>query len=264
MKTFTPDKPADILLADKSFSYWDWGTTVTLDREYPSYLSSIKGNSVNSVLDLKAGDTHFGYVGGPKDAVAVISKENHSPIMLYYGMVFSIAGPATVSTPNAHVAVVSREGWIGLPFFAGPLEQSGRLKYIDGCTDSLLIPPVRLGDPCLNLLYFPPGIDQTSHTHPSDRIGVILSGRGRCHHWDKNPDTGEYEEKIVELVPDMLFTIHTDGKHKFSTPYGEEMRVLAYHPESDFGPQDEDHPMLNRTIVDGGVSAKYRDDIRTK
>jgi hypothetical protein len=23
--------------------------------------------------------------------------------------------------------------------------------------------------------------------------------------------------------------------------------VLAFHPDSDFGPTDEDHPMLNRT-----------------
>jgi hypothetical protein len=41
------------------------------------------------------------------------------------------------------------------------------------------------------------------------------------------------------------------------------MRVVAYHPDSDFGPQDEDHPMINRTIVDG-VSASKIDAIRTK
>ena len=29
------------------------------------------------------------------------------------------------------------------------------------------------------------------------------------------------------------------------------MCVIAYHPDSDFGPTDDDHPMVNRTIVDG-------------
>jgi len=166
-------------------------------------------------------------------------------------------------TRKARVAVISREQYRGLPMFVGPIEQEGRLKYIDGCTDSLLIPPVKLGDPCLNLLYFPPGIDQTTHTHPSDRIGLILSGHGRCHAWDLDETTGEYVEKLIDLTPGMLFTIHTNGKHKFSTPYGESMRVLAYHPDSDFGPEDENHPMLNRTIVDG-VSAKHIDAIRTE
>lgn len=41
------------------------------------------------------------------------------------------------------------------------------------------------------------------------------------------------------------------------------MDVIAYHPDSDFGPQDEDHPMVNRTIVDG-VSASKLEAIRTK
>jgi hypothetical protein len=113
------------------------------------------------------------------------------------------------------------------------------------------VPPVIKGDPCLNLLYFPPGIDQTAHTHPSDRIGMIMSGKGRCHHWTGE---GNNEEEIVDLVPGMIFCIHTNGQHKFSTPYGEEMRVLAYHPDSTFGPTHEDHPMLLRTIIDG-VSA---------
>ena len=38
--------------------------------------------------------------------------------------------------------------------------------------------------------------------------------------------------------------------------------MIAFHPDSDFGPAPEDHPMINRTMVDG-VSASRLDDIRT-
>jgi len=97
----------------------------------------------------------------------------------------------------------------------------------------------------------PPGIDQTMHTHPSERIGMILSGHGVCI----TPD-GE-----TDLKPGMLFCIHPEGKHKFRTTTSE-MRVLAYHPDSDFGPTDQDHPMINRTMVNG-VSARNIPAIHT-
>jgi len=41
------------------------------------------------------------------------------------------------------------------------------------------------------------------------------------------------------------------------------MRVIAYHPDSDFGATHEDHPMINRTIVNG-TSAAVLSDIRTR
>jgi len=41
------------------------------------------------------------------------------------------------------------------------------------------------------------------------------------------------------------------------------MDVIAFHPDSDFGATDIDHPMINRTIVDG-VSANQIEEIRTK
>jgi len=52
-----------------------------------------------------------------------------------------------------------------------------------------------------------------------------------------------------------------DTPHSFFT-YEETMDVIAWHPDSDTGPSDEDHPMVNRTIVDG-VAANCIDAIRT-
>ncbi len=115
------------------------------------------------------------------------------------------------------------------------------------------MPPVRLGDPCLNALFFPENIDQTAHTHPSMRVGMVIEGRGSC----------VTPEREYALLPGKIFIIHEDGNHRFRTGPGAKMTVVAYHPDSDFGPQDEDHPMINRTIVKG-VSAAEIDAIRTR
>jgi quercetin dioxygenase-like cupin family protein len=226
------------------------GRIDTLDRAWPSYLSAWEEGKL-ILHDREA--THFGYV---HEGLAVVSHNGRS-WTLWPGQYFVLPGGLTVE--GGRGIVVSREHYHALPLFGGPLETSGRLKYIDGCTDSLLASPVRKGDPCLNLLYFPPNIDQTAHTHPSDRIGLILSGHGRCL-------VGEGESEI-DLVPGQIFCIHTNGRHKFQTPYGQEMRVLAYHPDSDFGPTDEEHPMINRTMVDVDgekVSASKIAEIRTR
>lgn len=142
--------------------------------------------------------------------------------------------------PGTRVVVSQRRGFLGLRAFGGPIEQLGRLKYIDRCSDTLLMPPPVQGDPCLNLLHFPPGIDQTEHTHPSIRSGCVARGRGWC----------ETPAGRSALKPGLVFVIPTDGLHRFITE-DSTMDVIAYHPDSDWGPTDEEHPMVNRTLVDG-------------
>lgn len=153
---------------------------------------------------------------------------------------------------DSKVLIVERVGYVGVFQLGGALEETGRLKYIDGCTDSLLIPPVKKGDACLNHLHFPSGITQTMHTHPSVRVGIVTKGSGECLTPYGN----------IPLREGMVFIIHQDGEHCFKT-FDEGMDVVAYHPDSDFGATDEEHPMINKTIVDG-VSAKHIDEIRTK
>lgn len=134
--------------------------------------------------------------------------------------------------------VIVWAGYRGLRQIGGPLEATGRLRYIDGCSDTLLVCPPRLGDPCLNHLHIPPRTDQTPHTHPSMRIGVILRGTGEC----RTPD-GSYP-----LEPGMGWYIPTGCLHSFFTQ-DEALDVIAWHPDSDFGPRDDDHPMINRTQI---------------
>lgn len=175
-----------------------------------------------------------------------LASSRHS---LSRGCYFAVSGEFRVHGGRGLLIEVPE--YAGLNVVGGPVEPTGRLKYIDGCTDTLLIPPPRLGDPCLNALYFPPGIDQTPHTHPSVRLGAVMWGHGVC----------ETESGSFSLQPGLTFCIPPDLTHSFHT-HEVELGVVAYHPDSDFGPQDEDHPMVNRTIVDG-VSARHLPDIRT-
>lgn len=234
----------------KSFLGYEFitGKISDCDPNFPTELhawdSFGEGNFLWSDND---GDSHYGFV---QEGLATLSTTS-GMFALQKGMYFSVKGKFKIIGGKG--IVVTRLGHQSFFHIGGPVEDSGRLKYIDGCTDSLLIPPIKMGDPCFNLLCFPEGIDQTEHTHPSDRIGIVYSGRGAC----VTPDG------VIDLEPGMIFRIVADGLHKFRTLKGEPMSVIAYHPDSDFGATDEVHPMINRTIVNG-VSASKLDDIRTK
>jgi len=206
-----------------------------------------RGMFPQNSLTINSSTTCFGYLATGTLAIELPEQsEPHPILMLPSGFYFSIPGPATITSRGETTGLlVARPGYKSF-LHIGLIEHEGRLRYIDGCTDSLLVPPIKRGDPCLNLLYFPPGIDQTMHTHPSERIGLILSGRGTCI----------TPTERIALEPGMLFCIHPEGQHKFRTGLDSDMRVLAYHPDSDFGPTDSDHPMINRTMIDGISAAK--------
>jgi hypothetical protein len=135
--------------------------------------------------------------------------------------------------------VISRLGYRGLRQIGGPLEAEGRLRYIDGCSDTLLVCPPLLGEPCLNHLHIPAHTCQSIHTHPSVRIGAILKGRGECH----------TPQGVFPLQPGLAWYIPTGCLHSFVTTESS-LDVVAWHPDSDFGPTHENHPMINRTILE--------------
>lgn len=198
------------------------------DDAFPGAVSGVEGGA----LSLDEGATHHGFVD---DGAATITC-SAGRFVLQPGMYFSVLAPATIEA-SGRAIVFSRRGSRGVTLIGGPVEEKGRLRYIDGCTDSLLIPPVVRGDPCLNLLHIPPHTRQSAHTHPSYRVGVIASGRGRC----VTPTS------TTPLSPGLAFHIPADAEHSFFTD-DEALRVIAWHPDSNTGPVDEDHPMVNRTI----------------
>lgn len=191
---------------------------------------------------LEDGGTHLGYVLDGEGLALELASGHRYP--LHPGCYFSAPGQAVV-TGHGRVELLTSFGHQGTFSLGGPLEPWGRLRYIDGCTDTMLIPPVRLGDPCLNALYFPPQTHQTQHTHPSLRAGVVVSGGGVC----RTPH-GDHE-----LSPGKVFLLPAETWHAFHTgdaPAGQRsaLTVIAFHPDSDFGPTDDDHPMLNRTYFE--------------
>lgn len=207
------------------------------------------GFVVGGTIELPDNHTHFGIVVNGK--IELITDERIR--VLEAGDFFSVKGKASIKSFGTGM-VNSAFNYLGLNIFGGPVEKTGRLRYIDGCTDTLLVPPVRLGDPCFNHLHFPPGITQTPHTHPSVRTGVVLRGSGVC----RMPND---EKKVYDLTPGYAFIIKTEALHSFDTT-DSDLDIIAFHPDSDTGMTDDDHPMVNRTMVDG-VSASKLNGIRT-
>jgi quercetin dioxygenase-like cupin family protein len=211
------------------------------DAQFPTAVHAWR----NDELNFAEGGTHFGFVQSGDAVLRTKAGEFSLRDKMYFCVPdeFSIAGGCGL--------VVTRLNFRGMFTVGGALEATGRLRYIDGCTDTLLVAPPLLGDPCLNALYFPENIRQTPHTHPSVRVGLIVAGAGECL----------TAEGAFPLRAGQAFVIAPETLHSFNT--GERaMTVVAYHPDSDFGATHDDHPMINRTMIDG-VSAANLTTIRT-
>jgi len=213
MTTFTPLEIRHGLLLDLApIQIWGW---------------------VENALLLPADATFYGMVTAGQTQLC---DPGAGRFELRQGMFFALPGVGSVQ--GGRGLIIALLGYRGLRQIGGPLEAVGRLRYIDGCSDTLLVSPPRCGEPCLNHLHIPPHTSQTPHTHPSVRIGVIMGGAGEC----RTPE-GAYS-----LQPGMGWCIPTGCQHSFFTE-DQALDVVAWHPESDFGPRDDDHPMINRTVV---------------
>ncbi len=216
--------------------------------EFPTLLSC--WNNDDLIFFSKC--TSFGYVW--QGQAVLHCNDSGALFVLNPGMLFSLPGKGSLLARgnNSKGIVITRMGYEGTFNIGGPIEKSGRLKYINGATDNVLIHPPICGDPVLNALYFKPVITQTEHYHPSMRIGIIASGYGKC----VTPD----EE--IELIPGQAFIIPANAKHSFHTS-DSPMVVVAFHPDSQTGPTDGLHPMIQMTLVNG-VSASELEGIKTR
>jgi AraC-like ligand binding domain len=206
---------------------------------YPSRLEVASGERRLS----SPTSTSYGYVISGRARV----KSAHFEVRAEAGAFFSIPGEIEIEASGL-VAVTERYGFRGL-LLAGRIEETGRLAYIDGCSDTILCPPARWGDPVLNYLHFPRGVVQTLHTHPSIRLGVVARGEGKAY----GPGQHGSEGWELDLKEGMVFLLHAHEMHAFRTSESaKEMDVIAFHPDSDWGPTDGVHPMLNRTYLGSG------------
>ena len=202
-----------------------------------------------NALELVAQGTHFGYVYRGHPTLCRANGENYQ---LHPGMYFALPGNGLIKGADSSGIIINCPQHRGMFTIGGAIEERGRFAYINGGTNSLLIPPLMRGDPCLNAMYLPPGIDQTFHTHPSYRIGIVVAG--------------ECEIATQELVRTLhkgdIFAIAANHPHKFRT-HSDSLTIVVFHPDSEIGFTHHSNPMLERTIVDG-VKASNIPQIQTK
>lgn len=201
---------------------------------YPARLRVLEGEHELS----EPTSTYYGVVVAGHARIAHPALEANAPA----GGFFALPGRARLFAQGLTV-VIERLGFRGLPL-VGAIEDQGRLAYVDGCSDSVLVAPPRAGDPVLNHLHFPAATEQRVHRHPSIRLGVVVRGRGEAH--GPSADGPEWTEA---LEPGTAFLLAAHERHAFRTAPGSSLDIVAFHPDSDWGPTDQAHPMINRTLV---------------
>lgn len=116
----------------------------------------------------------------------------------------------------------------------------GNLSYMDGGTNTTAVNPGRLGLPVINYVHFPAGMEQTLHTHPSQRIGLILSGKGLI----------ELDKGVMFPIKEGdCFVMERNVLHNFMCNQGEDVTLFVFSPDSGTGPTDEINPLKVRTYV---------------
>ncbi|QGJ70203.1 Acetylornithine aminotransferase [Planctomycetales bacterium 10988] len=237
-----------MFMSRPQFASLDQAALTSLDASPFSPTYTFQGRSFHlhcwrETIELSPNATHFTFLYAG-EAELVTERDYHFP--LWPGMVCSQPDRGLIRSRTGEPALgitISMENYRGFFQLGGPIEKAGRLRYVDGCSDSLLFSPIIKGDPCLNLLLIPPHTEQTEHTHPSFRLGMIVEGSGICRTPEGNSP----------LLPGTVFALPAESRHAFWTE-DEPLLIIAFHPDSDFGPTHENHPMINRTIING-VSA---------
>lgn len=209
------------------------GTSYKPRSMYPCEVHALNGEGA---IAMDEDSTAYGHI-----SAGTLSLENLQARAGQYFCLTRLAGGTNIAYRNATGFVVIRKGFKGQNMVGGPVEESGRLVYIDGCSDSILVSPPRFGDPSLNHLHFPEGILQSFHIHPSIRAGIVVSGEGQA-------SLGK--DRQLPLKAGAVFVLDEREPHRFCT-YESQMHIVAFHPDSDFGPTDSNHPMKNRTLLIG-------------
>lgn len=250
----------------------DGSTIDARETMYPAVARFVRGRYECPHKDV----TVFGYSPG-----RTVLTRGASSYGLAAGGFFALTGEFHASADGG-LWIVEKSGYRGM-CVVGEMEPRGRLTYIDGCSDSMLVPPPRLGDPVLNHLHFPAGVVQTQHTHPSIRMGYVARGTGfawrgasgskmdageAVNRYAQHIEDGKPEHEALKLALEQsvkagdlewghvlheggMFLLPEHELHSFCT-LGTGMDIVAWHPDSDWGPTDEVHPMLNRTHVRAG------------
>lgn len=214
----------------------------------------------NEVLVLPDRGTHYGFVW--QGAASLKRAGQIASLPLQSGMYFSLAEAGTLCGEGSAGMVVTYLAHRGEFSLGGPVAAVGRLAYIDGGTTSLLVAPLEAGDPCLNALYMPAQVVQTVHSHPSDRVGIVIRGAGDCIAVEETATPDQRVRDRHALRPGTVFYISAHQPHQFCTG-AMGLDLIVFHPDSDMGVTHRNHPMLRRTLVDN-ISAVDLPEIQTQ
>jgi mannose-6-phosphate isomerase-like protein (cupin superfamily) len=212
-----------------------------IDRDYPHSCYTLQTWSDRKISFTDRG-AHFGYVFTGRSQ---ITQADGSGYLLNAGMYFSLPGAGLIGGEKSSGFVITCTGFNHAFTLGGPVAAPGEFAYIDGGRTDILLSPMRQGDPGLYGLHFPPGVDQTMHDHESDRVVLVVSGSGCC----LTPD------QRCDFVPGMVLRIPRKEKHKFMT-FTENLSLVIFHPDSEIGFSDTNHPMLLQTYIDGISAAQ--------
>jgi uncharacterized RmlC-like cupin family protein len=114
------------------------------------------------------------------------------------------------------------------------------LPYINGCSSQQVFPPVRHGDPTLQLLYMPKGTkEQAHHIHSTVRVVKVISGSGYSIQ-------GMLDEVKVPLNPGDVIVLDKMTPHHFITE-NDYLLVAPMHVYSSTI-LENNHPMRNGTF----------------
>ncbi len=147
-----------------------------------------------------------------------------------------IRGPDTVET-KAPVTVI--RGYAGRDQTTD-IRGGTNLPYINGCSSEQIFPPVRAGDPTLQLLHIPPyATEQAHHVHATARVVQVLEGKGKSI-------VGMDGGQVIDLFPGMLIILDRMVPHHFETQ-DSHLLVAPLHIWSST-PLEQGHPMFYGTI----------------
>ncbi|TXI90606.1 MAG: hypothetical protein E6Q36_01195 [Chryseobacterium sp.] len=102
-------------------------------------------------------DKQKSYYGFVYDGQVILKSHSRpNDIILSDGMYFSSIGNFTINSIGGSYVIIEvdhnssyykQNNFSPMFTVGGPIEATGRMKYIDGCTDSVLINPIKMGDP---------------------------------------------------------------------------------------------------------------------
>ena len=118
------------------------------------------------------------------------------------------------------------------------------LPYVNGCSTESLLPPIRLGDPTMQILYMPPNSsEQQHHIHSTVRVVFILEGSATNVY-------GMGVEKTIPLNRGDVLILDKILPHHFVTK-DEPLVCSPFHVWSSVGAAEHNHPMFNGTHMTG-------------